>query len=97
MQLSRIFRAVRKRMERSVFACRYICINILYRLGGVPSNDKNRAIAVIEERIRPYEDIEEWAVANRLKYVRRAKDDDFREFRIRWLKALEEEFKQKGD
>ena len=96
MQLSRIFRAVRRMMKRGEGE-KYICNNIYFCLAGVPRKDRDRAREVIMKRIHPYDTVGGWAWRHNLPDVGRATDKDFREFRIRWLRALEAEFKAKGD
>jgi hypothetical protein len=96
MQLSEVFRQTQELMDRGEGIGR-ICHSIFYCLGGVSDYDKDRAISVIMNRICPYYDVKRWAKAHNLPNANSATYNDFREFRIRWLKALEEEFKQKGD
>jgi len=96
MQLSIIFRSARQIMEQGK-GRKHICHSIFYCLGGFSDYDKDRAISVIMNRICPYYDVDQWAKVQDLPNVCQATDEDFREFRIRWLHALEAEFKAKGD
>jgi hypothetical protein len=75
----------------------YICDNIECCRADVPRGDKYRAKEVIMKRLHPYYSVWEWVYGHNLPNLGSATPQDFREFRIRWLKALEEEFKAKGD
>ena len=96
MQLSRIFRAVRKMMERNE-GSRLICSCISNSSIEAPAMYKYLAIAEVRKRIYPRYTVEAWAWRHNLPDASKATPQDFREFHIRWLKALEEEFKAKGD
>jgi hypothetical protein len=95
MKTSEVFKHARYLIRDSgeyPYICRAIC-----RLQFFPIHNRARAIDIIESRIFPARTIEGWISRVRPNDAKIATDKDFHEFRIRWLKALEEEFKQKGD
>jgi hypothetical protein len=98
MKLSEVFRLARSMIESapSPQECPFIC-RAIYRLQFVSAYDRTRALDIIQNRLFPSRTVEGWIGRRLPKDLKIATDKDFREFRIRWLKALEEEFKQKGD
>jgi len=96
MRLSEVFRLARELMERGG-GSGLICSSITYGLAVVPVKDKQRAVRVIMVRLHPSTTVFKWAEAHNLPDVGKVTASDFHEFRIRWLKELEREFKAKGD
>ncbi len=74
----------------------FICAAI-HRHKFASAYDKTRALDIIQSRLYPSKTVEGWISRRLPKDANAATDKDFYEFRIRWLKALEEEFKQRGD
>ena len=96
MRLSKVFRLAREQMERGS-ENRFICFSIEDCSSEVPFMYKNRAIAEVIKRLYPRDTVEGWAYSKGLCRGDEITEQDFREFRIRWLKKLEREFKAKGD
>jgi hypothetical protein len=94
MKMSEIFRYARWMIED--LAVDYVCAAV-HRVKFTSAYDKTRALDIIQSRLSPSSTVEGWISRRFPKDAKAATDNDFREFRIRWLKALEEEFKQKGD
>jgi hypothetical protein len=98
MKTSEVFRLARSMIESapSPQQCPFIC-RAIYRLQFVSAYDRGRALDIIQNRLFPSKTVEGWISRRLPKDANAATDKDFYEFRIRWLKALEEEFKQRGD
>jgi hypothetical protein len=96
MKTSEVFRRARKLLE-SKRGSKYICFCIEDCSSEVLAMYKSRAIAEVMKRIYPRDTVEGWAYSKGLCRGDEVTSQDFREFRIRWLKELEREFKAKGD
>jgi hypothetical protein len=97
MKTSELFRRARKLLE-SERGSKYICFCIEDCLDrSIAMARVVRASEIIKTRIYPHYTLEAWAFGKGLWHGDEVTEQDFREFRIRWLKALEEEFKAKGD
>jgi len=96
MKTSEIFRRARKRLERGFNAT--IC-RAIEDLRGANYFEKQYARRAIMARLFPFGVVELWARATpgEMPGANQATPSDFREFRIRWLHALEAEFKARGD
>lgn len=94
MKTSEMFRYARWMIEDSdePFVC-----GAIHRLRFPSAHDKTRALDIIQSRLYPSKTVEGWISRRLPKDAKAATDKDFHAFRIRWLKALEEEFKAKGD
>ena len=100
MKTSEVFRLARQEIQSKDFwpgdQIPFICLTI-GSLRHVPIQDRAMARRVIINRISPSLTIESWAKNHNLPNASLASREDFRSFRVRWLKALEEEFSAKGD
>jgi hypothetical protein len=97
MKTSEVFRLAREYMEKNPRGHNQICTAIYY-LPGVSCAVGDLARQIVSDRLGyGVFTVAHWARRQKLPGSVRATPKDFREFRIRWLKALEEEFKQKGD
>jgi hypothetical protein len=103
MKTSEVFRLAREYMEKNPRGHNQICTAIYYLPevsceGGCRSRKGFQARQIVSDRLGDgVFTVAHWARRQKLPGSVRATADDFREFRIRWLKALEEEFKAKGD
>ena len=97
MKTSEVFRLAREYMEENPRAPNQICTAIHYLpMKSCAGGDLARQI--VSDRLGDgVFTVAHWARRQKLPGSVRATADDFREFRIRWLKALEKEFKAKGD
>jgi hypothetical protein len=94
MKTSKLFRYARWAIED--LAADYICAAV-HRLGFASAYDKTRALDIIQSRVYPSKTVEGWISRKLPKDAKAATYNDCREFRIRWLKELEREFRAKGD